>query len=51
MGNGLPVHRHPALEDHFFDVPPRRDPRVGEDFLDALFHAFILAASEPTVMM
>jgi hypothetical protein len=39
------------LEDHLLDVPARRDAGIGQDFLDALFHVFILAVRAAFVMM
>ena len=36
FSNDLVVHRDPALEDHFLTPSTRPDPRMGEDFLEAL---------------
>src|SRR5439155_3927276 len=34
----LAIHRDATLKNHFFDISPRRDARVGQEFLNPLFH-------------
>lgn len=45
LRHDLSVYRDATLANHVLDIAARRDPGVGEDFLDSFFHSWIITGS------